>query len=123
VNVIIETPRGTGNKYAYDPASKMFKLNEIMPLGMKFPFDFGFVPGTKAEDGDPLDVLVLLDEPAFTGCLVKCRVIGAMEAKQTEEGKTFRNDRLVAVWIQTRMHESIKSVGDLDQTITKEIEE
>ena len=64
---------------------------------MAFPYDFGFVPSTKAEDGDPVDVLVLMDEPAFPGCLLECRVIGIIEGEQRSKQKKIRNDRVVAV--------------------------
>ena len=77
ISVTIETPRGSRNKIEYEPAKKMYSLSKILPEGMVFPYDFGFVPGTKAEDGDPLDVLVLTDEPLFPGCLVDSRLIGA----------------------------------------------
>lgn len=63
---------------------------------MVFPYDFGFVPSTKADDGDPIDVLVLTDEPLFPGCTVDCRQIGVIEAEQESEGKKQRNDRLIA---------------------------
>lgn len=85
VDVIVETPRGSRNKIKYDPSSRHFKLSKVMPEGMMFPYDFGFVPGTKAEDGDPLDVLVLTDEALFAGCLVECKLAGAIEAEQTEK--------------------------------------
>jgi inorganic pyrophosphatase len=75
----------------------MYSLSKILPLGMAFPYDFGFVPGTKAEDGDPLDVLVLTDKPLFPGCLVESRVIGVIELAQEAAGKKERNDRLIAV--------------------------
>src|SRR4051794_16686563 len=98
VNVVIETPKGSRNKFAYDPASRLFELKKVLPRGIAFPFDFGFIPSTLAEDGDPLDVLVLMDEPAFPGCKVRCRLVGVIEAEQTEKGKkTLRNDRLIAV--------------------------
>jgi inorganic pyrophosphatase len=65
--VIIETPKGSRNKYAYDAKWHVFQLKKVLPAGMAFPYDFGFVPSTKGGDGDPLDVLVLMDEPAFAG--------------------------------------------------------
>ena len=71
IRVTIETPRGSRNKLKFDPAKKMFSLSKLLPEGMVFPYDFGFVPATKADDGDPLDVLVLTDEPLFPGCLVE----------------------------------------------------
>src|SRR5437588_5826940 len=97
IDVIIETPKGSRNKIKYDPSTRKFKLSKVMPEGMMFPYDFGFVPSTKAEDGDPLDVLVLTDEPLFSGCLVECTLIGALKAEQKEEGQKNRNDRLIAV--------------------------
>ena len=87
LNVIIETPKGCRNKYAYDKNHRVFVLKTVLPNGMVFPFDFGSIPGTEAEDGDPLDILILMDEPAFTGCLIEARLIGVIEATQTEKGK------------------------------------
>src|SRR5919202_6145584 len=94
LNVIIETPKGSRNKYDYDEELRLFKLGGVLPSGAVFPFDFGFVPATLGGDGDPLDVLVLMDEPAFTGCLVVTRLIGVIDAEQTErDGETKPNDR------------------------------
>jgi len=93
-----------------------------LPLGTVFPFDFGSIAGTIADDGDPLDALVLMDEPAFVGCLVESRVIGVIEANQTEHGKTERNDRIIAVAAESHTHRDIKSLGDLNQTLLEEIE-
>jgi inorganic pyrophosphatase len=97
LNVIIETPKGCRNKYAFDIDLQSYRLMGVLPAGAVFPFDFGSIPGTIGEDGDPLDVLLLMDEPVFTGCLVEARVLGVIEAEQTEKGKTERNDRLIAV--------------------------
>src|ERR1051325_11774742 len=96
LHVIIETPKGSRNKFNYDAGHDLFKLGGVLPAGAVFPFDFGFIPSTLGGDGDALDVLLLMDEPAFPGCLIPARVIGAIEAKQTENGKTERNDRLIA---------------------------
>ena len=82
IEVVIETPKRSRNKYAYDPEKRLFTLSRVLPAGMSFPFDFGFVPGTHAADGDPIDILVLMDEPAFPGCLVECRVIGVIEVEK-----------------------------------------
>jgi inorganic pyrophosphatase len=97
VNVVVDTPRGCRNKYKYDEEHGQWRLSKVLPQGMCFPYDFGFISATRGEDGDPVDVLVLMDEPAFPGCVVPARLIGVLEAEQTEEGKTVRNDRLVAV--------------------------
>jgi inorganic pyrophosphatase len=79
VRVIIETPKGCRNKYKYDPEFGAFKLSKVLPEGMVFPYDFGFIPGTKADDGDPIDVLLLMDQPAFPGCVIESRLIGVLE--------------------------------------------
>ena len=75
INVIIETPKGNGVKYTFDPKTKLFKLSKILAEGLTFPFHFGFIPQTKGEDGDPLDVLVLLNEPCYPGCHIECKAI------------------------------------------------
>jgi inorganic pyrophosphatase len=98
-------------------------LSKVLPRGAMFPFDFGFVPSTLAEDGDPLDVLVLMDEPAFPGCKVACRLIGVIEAEQTnKKGKATRNDRLIAVAQQSEEHKDLHSVKQLPDFLAREIE-
>src|SRR4051812_46072742 len=88
--VVVETPRGTRNKYKYDERRGLFLLHKVLPLGAEFPFDFGFLPSTRGDDGDPLDVLLLTPEPAFPGCVVPARLIGVIEAEQVEDGETER---------------------------------
>ncbi len=122
VNVIIETPKGHRNKFKYDEQRGLFKLSGVLPAGAVFPFDFGFVPSTRGEDGDPLDVLVLMDEPAFTGCLVPSNLIGVIEAEQTEDGETSRNDRLIAVAAKSRNHREIKALDQIAENLVREVE-
>lgn len=122
LNVVIETPKGSRNKYAFDFQVRSYKLKTVLPHGAVFPFDFGAIPGTLGEDGDPLDVLLLMDEPAFVGCLLEARLIGVIEAEQTEKGKTERNDRLVAVAAQSHTNASTKSLLNLEATLVDEIE-
>jgi inorganic pyrophosphatase len=122
LNVVIDTPKGCRNKYAFDFDTDAYKLKTVLPKGAVFPFDFGSIPGTVAEDGDPLDVLVLMDEPAFVGCLVEARLLGVIEAEQTEDGKTERNDRLIAVAAESHTHESLTSLQKLNSTLIREIE-
>ena len=123
LNVVIETPKGSRNKYAYDENSGIFVLKGVLAVGHFFPFDFGYIPQTKGGDGDPLDVLVLMDEPAFAGCLVPSRLIGVIEAEQTErDGKVERNDRLIAVASDSHNHSEIKSINDLNEKLVDEIE-
>ena len=123
IKVIIETPKGSRNKYAFDPDEKVFTLKKVLPAGMAFPYDFGFVPSTEAEDGDPVDVLVLMDEPAFPGCLVKCRLVGVIEGEQGNGKKTKRNDRVVAVEIANHQWQHIDHIENLGKQFVKELEE
>ena len=95
VRVVVDTPKGSRNKYKYDETLGLYRLSKVLPVGIAFPYDFGFIPSTRAEDGDPLDVLVLGEEALFPGCLVTVRLVGVIQAEQTEHGKTFRNDRLM----------------------------
>jgi inorganic pyrophosphatase len=122
LNVVIETPKGCRNKYAFDFDLRNYRLKSVLPHGAVFPFDFGSIPGTVGEDGDPLDVLMLMDEPAFTGCLVEGRLLGVIEAEQTEDGRTERNDRLIAVAEKSHTHASLKSLLKLESTLIDEIE-
>jgi inorganic pyrophosphatase len=123
LNVVIETPKGSRNKYNYDEKLRLFKLGGVLPSGASFPFDFGFVPSTLGGDGDPLDVLVLMDEPAFTGCLVRVRLVGVVEAEQTErDGETTRNDRLVGVAADSRLLGRVRTLESLGPDLLEEIE-
>jgi inorganic pyrophosphatase len=88
-----------------------------------FPFDFGFIPSTLGEDGDPLDVMVLMDAPAHVGCLIDIRIIGIIEAKQTEDGKTESNDRLLGVAVHSYDHENLQSIGEVSKTLLAQVEE
>lgn len=123
LQVIIETPKGCRNKYSFDELQKIFVLKAALPAGMVFPYDFGFLPRTLADDGDPIDVLVLMDEPAFTGCALMARLIGVIEGEQTADKQTTRNDRLVAVAITAHMYANIMSIKDLPKKSLREIEE
>jgi inorganic pyrophosphatase len=122
LNVIIETPKGSRNKFNWDEGRELFKLGGVLPAGAIFPYDFGFIPGTLGEDGDPLDVLLLMDEPAFTGCLVGARLLGVIEAEQTEGDKTERNDRLIAVAVNSRTNGHLQTLSDLNDNLVAEIE-
>src|SRR5205814_4515050 len=123
LNVVIETPKGSRNKYNYDEGLRLFKLGGVLTSGAVFPFDFGFVPSTLGGDGDPLDVLVLMDEPAFAGCLVPARLIGVLQAEQTErDGKTERNDRLIAVAAKSHNHRDVRSLDQVSDSLLAEIE-
>ena len=123
INVVIDTPKGSRNKYKYDEDLGIFRISRVLPAGMQFPYDFGSVPRTLAEDGDALDVLVITDAPTFPGCLVTVRLIGVIRATQTQKRKTVRNDRLIAV-IETAVNRSkLRSLRDVGSDQLREIEQ
>src|SRR5580704_2091048 len=120
---IIETPKGCRNKFDYDPESNLFMLGGLLPEGMMFPFDFGFIPSTLGEDGDPLDILVLMDAPAHVGCLIEVRLVGVILAEQIEDGNKETNDRLLGVAIHSYDHEDIATIDDVGKTLLSQLEE
>lgn len=123
LRVVVETPKGSRNKFAFNPDERVFELKKVLPAGMAFPYDFGFVPSTEADDGDPVDVLVLMDEPAFPGCVLACRPIGVIEGEQGEKKKKERNDRIVAVEEDAHSWSDINTLDDLGADFCKELEE
>lgn len=123
LTAVIETPKGSPNKYDYDDGCAAFKLSAVLPEGMAFPYDFGFFPSTIGDDGDPLDVLVLLDAPVVVGCVLTVRLIGAIEAKQRKKGEAWiRNDRLIAVATHAHTHQHIQTIDDLRPHLLDEVE-
>lgn len=123
IDVVIETPKGSRNKYTWDEGQKVFWLKKILPAGAVFPFDFGFIPNTKGEDGDPIDVLVIMDEPAFPGCWLECRIIGVLKAKQTErDGRVNQNDRFIGVSVLSHLYKGLKNIDALDDNVKEEIQ-
>lgn len=123
LQVIIETPKGSRNKFAYDPDQRVFALRKVLPAGMAFPYDFGFLPRTIAPDGDPIDVLLLMDEPAFPGVAVRARLIGIMEGEQLDGKKKVRNDRLIAVAEANHGYANIRRIDDLPRQLLHELED
>ena len=123
LQVIVETPKGSRNKFAFDPNQGIFALKKVLPAGMVFPYDFGFLPRTIAADGDPIDVLLLMDEPAFTGCAVHAVLIGVIEGEQLDGKKKIRNDRLLAVAEANHMYSNIRKLADLPKGFLDELED
>ncbi len=124
LQVVIETSKGSRNKYAWDHERRCFELKKVLPAGMVFPYDFGFIPSTKADDGDDIDVLLLMDEPAFPGCVLSARLIGAFEGEDTlEDGSKQRNDRLLAVAEASDLFENFRHVDDLPEAFRKHMEQ
>ena len=102
--------------------TELVEAPEQLPAGAVFPFDFGFVPSTLADDGDPLDVLVLLETPTFPGCVVRARVIGVIDGQQTgRSGRTSANPRLIAVATKSTEYAAIRRLRQLPQTLIDEI--
>ena len=110
LRVVIETPKGSRNKFAFDPDQHVFELKKVLPAGMTFPYDFGFVPSTEA------------DEPAFPGCVLKCRAIGVIEGEQGDKKDKERNDRIVAIEQDAHSWEDIKAIDELGKQFVRELE-
>lgn len=119
---IVETPGGSRNKYNWEPGERAFRLGKVLPEGFVFPHDFGFFPNTEADDGDPVDVLILGDEPTFPGCRVEVRLIGVIEGEQLKKGKRERNHRLIAVAEESRRYARVISLSDLGSNVIEELE-
>ena len=123
VQVIIETPKGSHNKFAFDTKQRIFALKSVLPAGMVFPYDFGFLPRTLAGDGDAIDVLLLMDEPAYPGVAVEARLIGVIEGEQLDGKKKTRNDRLVAVASSNHMYANIRKLSDIPKESLRELQD
>jgi inorganic pyrophosphatase len=122
VHVLIDTPSGSRNKYKYDERFEVLRLSRVLPRGAAFPYDFGSIPGTSAEDGDALDVLVLQLPPSFPGCLVTVRLIGVLQAEQREGGRSIRNDRLIGVADTPVNPARLKELSAIDEDELRAIE-
>ena len=122
VRVVIETPRGSRHKYAWNDELKAFELRSTLPSGMTWPYDYGFIPGTTGGDGDPLDILVLMDEPTFPGCILRARLIGAFVVEKNGE----RNDRYVGCLLPSQeaslSTDGYRTLEDLPQQLLAELE-
>jgi inorganic pyrophosphatase len=122
VRVVIETPRGSRAKLAYDPKLETFTLSKSLLVGLSYPHDWGFVPSTKADDGDPLDIMVVHDAATFPGLVLTCRIIGILEIEQKSKGHAERNDRLFAVPRKSHSEQALHDVRDLSKPIQEELE-
>ena len=120
---IVETPKGCRNKFDYDPKLESFTLGGLLAEGLSFPFDFGFIPSTLAEDADHLDVMILMDEPAHVGCVLQVRLVGVIEAEQIEDGKKTANNRLIGIAVHSYNHEHIHSLSEINKSIVEQVGE
>lgn len=122
LRAVIESPQGSRNKLKYEPALGALVADASLPAGMTFPFDFGFFPSTRASDGDPLDVLILMDSPGYPGVIVPVRLLGVLEGEQSDDaGKPYRNDRLIAVALGTTERGNLERLRDLDEQLMRQI--
>jgi inorganic pyrophosphatase len=122
MDIIIETPKGSPVKYKFDERYRLFRLNKILAAGLVFPFDFGFIPDTKGDDTDPIDVLVISEFQGFPGCVMDCRIVGCIQAEQKSGKETIQNDRFLAVPEQSTVFENVISIEDIPSTVISEIE-
>lgn len=122
IDVFIDTPQGSRCKYKLDDDGKL-SLSKLLPKGAVFPCNFGSIPGTLAEDGDDLDILVLGDDPIQAGCRVPTKIIGVLEAEQAPHGENpIRNDRLIGVVVTQYNPAELQSVDDLSSQRRRELE-
>ncbi len=118
VRAIIEIPKNSSNKYEYDGDLGIFRLDRALYSPMHYPGDYGFVPGTRADDGDPLDILVLVDEPSFTGCLMETRPVGVLYMVDGKED----DQKILAVPNRNPRYDSIHTIDQVYPHIRREIE-
>ena len=123
VLAVIEATQYTRTKLKFDPELGAFLLEKVLPPGMSYPYDFGFIPSTCADDGDPLDILVLNDEPTPVGCVVPCKLVGVLLAEQSDRGKRVRNDRLLGVANKSRRYGSARVIRDISADVLSDIEQ
>ena len=123
VRVVVEANAGSRNKLKYVPDTGVFELHHVLPLGTSFPYDFGFLPSTGGEDGDPLDAIVFADESVPPGTVVDCRLIGVIEAEQGRKGEApKRNDRHLAVARLSHIYRDWHNIGDVPARALDELE-
>ncbi|WP_428331717.1 inorganic diphosphatase [Mucilaginibacter sp.] len=123
VTAMVECPRGINHKLEYNPEEKHFRLSKILPAGLTFPFDFGFITDTRGEDGDPLDIIVVSEITSFPGIMIECRIVGSLAALQTErDGKTMRNDRYIGIPVVSQLFSNVRDISDLTEAILNQME-
>jgi inorganic pyrophosphatase len=122
LRVVVETPRGSRHKYAWNEEIHAFEHRATLGSGLVWPYDYGFIPRTKGQDGDPLDVLVLMDEPTFPGCVLQVRVLGAFEV----EKNGVSNDRYVSCLLPSKelslSTDGYETLSDLPDRLLEQIE-
>jgi inorganic pyrophosphatase len=122
VHVVVETPRGARAKLTFDPELKTFVLSKSLMLGLSYPYDWGFIPSTRAEDGDPLDAMVIHDAATTPGLVLRCKLIGVLQTIQKTKHDQIRNDRVIAVPTDSHRERELQGVGDLPPEVKEELE-
>jgi inorganic pyrophosphatase len=126
-HVVVEVPRGSTLKLKYEPRWEALSVSRPLPLGITYPFDWGFVPSTRAADGDPLDAMLLWDTQSYPGVVVPCRAIGVLRIEQNRinhnPSDRIRNDRIMAMPIQARREHQITDLAALDVRVRQELEQ
>jgi len=121
--VVVETPGGSRVKYKYDEQLGVFEWSRLLPVGERYPFDYGFLPRTLAEDGDAVDALVWADEATQSGVVVPARIIGALRVEQQRDGGPVkRNDRIVAVPVHDPTAPGARDISDMSTTVRGQLE-
>ena len=109
VNIVVEIPAGSRNKYEYCSEAGIMALDRVLHSSVRYPFDYGFIPNTLADDGAPLDAMVIMDEPTFAGCLIKARPIGVLDMHDCGE----YDGKLLCVPIANQRQENITSINQI----------
>jgi inorganic pyrophosphatase len=126
-HVVVEAPRGSAIKLKYDPRWQAMSVSRPLPSGVTFPFDWGFVPSTRAADGDPLDAMLLWDVASYPGLVVPCRAIGVLRVEQNrvnfDPSERIRNDRIMAIPRETRRESGLTDVAALSTRLRQELEQ
>ena len=119
---VVETPRGSRAKLEYDPKLRVFTLAKPLLVGLTYPYDWGFIPSTKADDGDPIDVLIIHDAATYPGLVLRCKPIGVLEILQKKKGKEERNDRIFVVPDRSPFEADLTDIRRLPKRAVKELE-
>ncbi|MFL5276850.1 MAG: inorganic diphosphatase [Myxococcales bacterium] len=123
LRVVVEVPKGGRVKLKWDHDLGVFTASRYLPAGLSYPFDWGFVPGTKADDGDPLDALILADVPTFPGVVIPCEPLGVLRLEQdSKKGKRQRNDRLIVRPTGASRLGETRDVRELPRALLDELE-
>lgn len=122
VHVVVETPRGARAKLNFDPELRAFVLSKALMLGLSYPYDWGFIPSTRAEDGDPLDAMVIHDAATYPGLIMRCKLIGVLQTLQQTKRKRIRNDRVMAVPENSHRERELHGLEGISPEVRVELE-